>query len=853
MRQDLHQETAFLALADALSDLVALIQDGKVRYLNAAGGRLLGESASGLAALAGKPGRSTQRLRGENGGDLWIELSVDDFRIDGKPALLVTGHDVTEAKKTEEALRKSEARLRGLYTRTPTVMFSVDFDGLYREVSDALLETLGYTREELIGANSRDHLTAESLERLLERNARGVESKDWWTRDFPVQVRRKDGAILDIEFSSVPELDENGEPKGWLCVATDLTERNRTQARLRDRETKLAEAQRVAHVGSWEYDIRSKRSIWSDEMYRIFRLDPLSFDPTAHSAIPRIHPEDVAHAGAAVQETIESGKPYQYEFRIVLDDGEIRSMWTIGRAELGSDGKPSRIYGTVQDVTERKRAEDLLRESEQRFRNLYTQAPVLMTAIDADLRFRDVTNYWLERFGYDRHEVIGRSALEFVAPDHRAKLLEELKSCLAKGEKVIKSRPAFGLRKDGTIVDALVTSFLDIDAQGRFQGGVTVGLDVSHMRRAEEAVRESEARYRALVDHAPEAIAVLDVEAGSFIDMNEGVERMFGYPREKILGSSPIAFAREVQPDGTPSSVVAEREIAKVLAGGTASFEWACIHASGREMMCQVRLSKLPFKDRQLLRSSIEDITELKMLQEKARHDDRMAAIGVLAAGVAHEIGNPLLALSMAAQSLERKISDDYAQKKLGLIREHIDRISRIVRQMSDLARPRVAEKSDCDVNHVVERTLEIVRYDKRAKAVEIRFEPGSDLPWVAGVEDELLQVCLNLGLNALDAVAENPPERPRSLAIATRAVRRGERTFVRATFSDSGPGIPEVARPRVFQPFFTTKAPGLGTGLGLSVSQRIVEEHGGTLGFECAAGGGTEFFFELPVKKERT
>jgi C4-dicarboxylate-specific signal transduction histidine kinase len=231
------------------------------------------------------------------------------------------------------------------------------------------------------------------------------------------------------------------------------------------------------------------------------------------------------------------------------------------------------------------------------------------------------------------------------------------------------------------------------------------------------------------------------------------------------------------------------------------------------------------------------------------RQDDRMAALGVLAAGVAHEIGNPLLALSMAVESLERRLSDEYARKKLGLISDHIDRISKIVRQMSDLARPRALARTECDLNRTVEHALEIVRYDKRAKGVAIRFTPFLGAPPVVAVEDQIMQVCLNLGLNALDAVATNPESRPRSLAVHTSCVERGGKTFVRTEFIDSGPGIPESVRSRVFQPFFTTKERGKGTGMGLPVSYNIIEEHQGTLGFECGDVAGTTFYFELPVE----
>ncbi|HVR75321.1 MAG TPA: ATP-binding protein, partial [Planctomycetota bacterium] len=191
---------------------------------------------------------------------------------------------------------------------------------------------------------------------------------------------------------------------------------------------------------------------------------------------------------------------------------------------------------------------------------------------------------------------------------------------------------------------------------------------------------------------------------------------------------------------------------------------------------------------------------------------------------------------------------DDYTQKKLALIREHIDRISRIVRQMSDMARPRRGQKASCDLNLVVRRAVDMVRYDKRSRSSEIRYELADRLPPVEAVEDELTQVCINLTLNAFDAMAANPPDQPRRLTVTSSVTE----SMVRVSFRDTGSGVPRDARSKLFQPFFTTKEAGQGTGLGLSVSYRILEEHQGTLRLEEDAAPGAAFVFELPLREKR-
>jgi C4-dicarboxylate-specific signal transduction histidine kinase len=288
---------------------------------------------------------------------------------------------------------------------------------------------------------------------------------------------------------------------------------------------------------------------------------------------------------------------------------------------------------------------------------------------------------------------------------------------------------------------------------------------------------------------------------------------------------------------------VEECEIKKVLSGETSTFEFTHVTADGREIQCQTRLSRLPAAGRQLVRVTVTDITELKQLQAKIRETEKLAAIGMLAAGVAHEIGNPLMALSMAAESLERKTCNEYTQGKLGLIREHIDRISRIVRQMSDLARPQSGQRAKCDLNTIVRRAVDIVRYDKRSGNCEIVYELAEHLPNAEVVEDELMQVCINLALNAFDSMAANPPERARRLTVRSSATDAA----LTVSFHDTGAGVPEEIRPKLFQPFFTTKEAGRGSGLGLSVSYRIMQEHGGTLRLGDDGTPGAVFVFEIP------
>lgn len=857
----------FLSLAETLSSLIALIRGDKIIYANPAACALLGRPKEeivgrnfwelvhpedreraierGRARAAGVPRekRLIERLVHADGRAIWMDYSVDVVRFEGQPATLVTGHDVTERRRMEEELRLSEQRLAEAQriahigswdwdVANDTIRWSEELCRIYGVAPEDFGTTLdGYL--DMVHPEDRG-LARHVLEQALRRGG---------PFSFEHRVLRTDGTVRTIFGRGEVFVDRDGRPVRVAGTGQDITERRRMEEELRRSDERFRLAFTHAAIG---------KAIISPD-WRILEANPaacsiLGYGESELVTLPPealTLPEDRAKTEALVRRLLEGPEVSgAIEKRFVHRDGHV--VWTNLHATLVRDaaGRPLYFIAEFEDVTQRKAAEEALRASEARFRNLLAQAPVLLMSFGPDGLVRDVSDWWLQTFGYTREEIEGRCGFELLTPDSQERLQRAIEENQRNRQNVIKNLPLRVLKKDGSALDLLATSVADLDESGVPRGAICVQVDLTDLKRAEAALRESEERYRALVEHAPEAIMVLDVDQNRYVDVNAHAEKLFGYSRERLLTMGPLDFCCEDQAGGRPPCEILADEHRRVLEGETSVFEFTHVDAEGRRIVCQTRLTRLPAEGRRLIRTTITDISELKQLQEKVRHADRLAAVGVLAAGVAHEIGNPLMALSMAAQSLERRSCDEYTQKKLALIREHIDRISRIVRQMNDLARPHSGVRGRCDVNEVVRRAVEMVRYDNRAKNAEVRYELAEGLPEVEAVEDELTQVCINLALNAFDAMAANPPDRPRRLVI------RSERAdgMVRVAFADSGPGFAPELRGRLFQPFFTTKDPGRGSGLGLSVSYRILQEHGGALRLLDDAGPGATFVFELPL-----
>ena len=241
------------------------------------------------------------------------------------------------------------------------------------------------------------------------------------------------------------------------------------------------------------------------------------------------------------------------------------------------------------------------------------------------------------------------------------------------------------------------------------------------------------------------------------------------------------------------------------------------------------------------LEQKIEQRTKaLREAQSQVSHQEKMASMGILAAGVAHEIGNPLTSISSIVQVFKRKVNDPQLQEYLNTILENIDRISRIVRELVDFSRPTGLEFTYVNVNDVIQNAVGIVKYDRRAKKVDFKLQLAEDVPNLFLVPDQLLQVILNMLINALDALKDGQG------TIEMRTELKNGQLLI--SIIDNGHGIAPEHLNKIFEPFFTTKKVGQGTGLGLSVSYGIIRNFKGKIDVKSALGKGSEFIIYLPL-----
>ncbi len=353
-----------------------------------------------------------------------------------------------------------------------------------------------------------------------------------------------------------------------------------------------------------------------------------------------------------------------------------------------------------------------------------------------------------------------------------------------------------------------------------------------------EMVRRSTEEWETAFNALTEGIAVVGAD-GTVLRANRALSALAGAPEQDLVG----------------------RDFAAGVAGGSELVRKLIAAAYRRERPApaEVRLDR----DRRVLRLTaapltgsvaggaavmlVEDVTEQRALEAQLILNEKMASIGQLVSGVAHELNNPLTSIAgLAELLLEPNMLPDGPREHMRVIHDQAERANRIVRNLLTFARQGSPEKESVDLNDVVARTSLLISYELKLRGVELESRPSSDPVLVLGDRYELQQVLLNVVTNSVQALSDLEPGRPRRITLTTS--RSDDQAWLR--ISDTGPGVPPALIPHLFTPFFTTKGPGQGTGLGLSLSYGLIESHGGRIFYQPAREGGAEFVITLPVRE---
>ncbi|MCP5151078.1 MAG: PAS domain S-box protein [Ectothiorhodospiraceae bacterium] len=468
---------------------------------------------------------------------------------------------------------------------------------------------------------------------------------------------------------------------------------------------------------------------------------------------------------------------------------------------------------------------------------------------DRDLRYCMVNRFFLEQWGLTRDQVIGRSHHQVFGDEHDNAVEARDREVLETG----RTLPFYEVEYpsgEGGLVTLWASKVPLLDADGVVTHVLTFGLDITARREMERRLAENERLQSSLVEKALDCIVVLDA-AGDVVEFNPAAEAVFGYRRDEVLGRS---FAERMIPPGARERHRdgLERHLRtgeRRMIGRQVRTEG--MRRDGTVFPVELAVAEVVLGSRRLFTAYLRDLTaEHEAQREIARQRDmlyqseKMAALGGLLAGVSHELNNPLSVVVGRAITLEEKLTDPRERESVQRLRMAAERCARIVRTFLAMARRSEPERAPTDLAALARNAVELTAYGARTAGIEVVLDLPDDLPTVMVDADQLVQVVVNLLVNAQQALGEIDGSR----RLEVRAWHDRPQGMVHLAVRDNGPGIPAHVRTRVFEPFFTTKPVGAGTGVGLAVSHAMVEAHGGTLRVDSAPGHGAEFVVSLPV-----
>jgi PAS domain S-box-containing protein len=917
------------------------------------------------AALAAETGVETIETLAQ--GDGLHHSLVSKFPIpgpDGAPAMIGgIAIDVTERLEAERGLRDSEARFRAVMTNAPVAVFIKDLEGRYTLANPLASEALGrpegaegFTDHQLLPAEVADRIQGIDLQVIA--TGRSSEQEE---------VVERPGFYAEFLSVKFPMRDSEGRIVGVCGVAVDVTERKRAQQALRESDQRLRLVTQMGKLGVWDWDIANDRISWSESLYRIHGVNSDWFTETVGDFSALVHPDDRELVARSIQSAMDAEAPYELEFRAVRPDGDVIWLFT-NAVVLREQGRPVRMLGATMDITERKRGETALRESEERFRTLASHAPVGIFRSEPNGDTAFVNDNWCEMAGLTQEQALGKGWLDAIHPDDRQGLAAEWESATSRGET---STAEFRFKRPDESIIWLQGNAAPLrNAEGGVTGYIGTIVDITQHKRAEEALRNSERMYRAIGESIDYGIWVSDAQ-GRNIYTSESFLQLVGLTQEEC---SDLGWTSVLHPDDVEQTVAAwnqcvrsglpwdaehrfrgidgrwrpvlargvpvrddageitawvginldiselkqaevelresearfrsmadnapvliwvmgvggcqfvNREYLRFIGGApdeVAGMRWTeTLHPADRESYVQAYLDAFakrePFEAQtRMLRADGEyrwlsctgaprlradgtflgyvgcsvDVTDIKSSEEALREADRRKDDFLAMLG--HELRNPLAGIVTGAQVLNMLKLDGKAREMQGVIARQASHMSQIVDDLLDVSRiargKLTLRHQHVNLSQLVREAVEDYRRSNDLSAAELHLELPEAQSWAWADPTRITQAVTNLVHNSLKFSGSVKD-------IAVRMTVDGERRIASIAVTDRGIGMTRETLDRIFEPFnqadTSLERSRGGLGLGLALAKGLVELHGGTVTAESGGlGQGATFTVMIPCE----
>jgi len=759
-------------------------------------------------------------------------------------------NEVNERKRMEDALRRERDQTQQYLAVAGVMIAALDTEGRMTMINKAGCEILGYQEEELLGRDWIDVcVLVEDYTDAHERMRAVMSGERPPSGHLEIRLRTKSGSARTLAIQNTVVRDDQGRITAMLFSGQDITEGLEAQKALQASENRYRMLMDSAYDAVFIADVRTGKIV--DANQKALALTGRSRDELMRMHYTALHPiEEREQASRCFEDHALKGSGIIKDLHLAAADGRIIPVEiSTSVTEIGAHRF---LQGAFRDVTERRRYEEALRKSEERFRK-YFEMPLVGIAITSpDMHWIAVNDKLCEILGYPREELGRITWADLTPPDDLSAELDVYK-LKVNGEAEGGTIEKRFIRKDGSIIYTHVSALPARKPDGTVDYFIAVIQDITERKRAEEAVRSSERNFRTLFNHAGDAIFIRGLD-GRIIEANEEACARLGYTRDELVGKE----LTDIEPQTSPRAV-GER-VQNLRLTGRVVFESEYRRKDGTSLPMEVSIRLFEFNGKESILGVCRDITdrrraaeERSQLEEQLRQIQKIESIGRLAGGIAHDFNNLLTPIigyaEVALVSLEERsaLRDNVHQ-----ILVAAERAKDLTRQLLAFSRKQLLEMKVVQLNAVIGDFEKMMRR-LIGEDIEVLSRLDSRLGPIKADPAQIQQILINLAVNARDAMPQGG-----KFLIETANVYLDD-YFVRThhgakpgphvmlSISDTGQGMPPEVKSHLFEPFFTTKKEGKGTGLGLATVYGIVKQHGGSIWVESELERGATFKIYLP------
>jgi two-component system, cell cycle sensor histidine kinase and response regulator CckA len=778
----------------------------------------------------------------------WLTATKAPIRDrDGKIIGLVgVTRDITRRKKAENALRESEAFFRAIVDYAPAAVVIKDLDGRNLVANKVYCSWHGTTPDSIVGKTLDDFLDKETSARVRTQERKVLETKSMVEQER--RITYPDGITRDVLVQKFPILGSEGEPIAIGTVIIDITDLKRMEESLRTKTQQLEVVLESMDQGIYAVDSDLTCTVINRRLAYLHDLPPeLSSPGVKFENLARFDAEKGRYGPGDVEEHVRhrlelarENQPMRYEFD--LRNGRI--------VEIRSNPLPDGGFvRTVTDITELKKKQEALRDSEERFRAVLNSSPSAVSLKGMDGRYQLVNRTYCSWSNGRTEDIIGKSTFDLFSEQDAMKIHEGDQAVLATGETAkFEGKVKY---PDGVVRDVIVHKSPIRSATGEVIAVSTTITDITERKRAEEGLR----KYSQAVHQSPSSVIIADT-GGAIEYVNDAFSQLTGYAAEEAIGKNP----RFLKSGETPHEAF-ENMWATITSGKAWRGTFHNRRKDGTHYLAGATIFPIATEDGTISHfvGTQQDITERVVEQNLLKQAEKMESLGNLAGGIAHDFNNMLLPIiALTKMTIEQLPEASKHRQRLAKVVQAANRAKNLIAKILTFSRQEQLKQEPIDVGDIIDETLGLLRTTLPA-TVTIQERRFVDSAKVFADATQIGTVLMNLAINAADAMDGRPGKLQISLMRAEIGVddleapnnaTPGAYAIIRV--KDTGRGMDQDTLRRVFEPFFTTKEVGKGTGLGLATVYGIVTKHGGVIDVSSEVGKGTTFDIYLPLMDER-